>query len=128
LVEKGYVKNFQEAFQKYLQDGGSCYVCGMKFSPKEVIEKIHQVQAKAVLAHPHVMPSQLVDTVLEYPFDGIEAYYARKLPIEEKKWVKIAEKRNLIITGGSDFHGLLLPHLSLGASWVNQDTFNRLAK
>ncbi len=128
LVEKGYVKNFQEAFQKYLQDGGLCYVSGMKFSPDEVIGHIHQVKAKAVLAHPHVMSLRLVDSVLEYPFDGIEAYYGRKLPIEEKKWIKIAKDRNLIATGGSDFHGLIKPHLSLGVSWVGIDTFNLLAE
>lgn len=126
MVEKGYVGSFQEAFQKYLKDNACCYVLGEKFSPQEVLEKIHSVNAKAVLAHPHLMNYSIVKRLLKMPFDGIEAYYGRMLPKEEEKWVHLAKDKKLLATGGSDFHGDIKSHFILGSSWVTKDVFQQL--
>ena len=53
LVKKGYAGSIQDAFDRYLKDGASCYAPGFKFTPWEVIEEIRQGGGKAVLAHPH---------------------------------------------------------------------------
>jgi hypothetical protein len=127
MVNKGYVGSFQEAFHRYLQDGASCYTPGIKYTPAQVIHEIHQAHGKAVLAHPHFFPrGSFLKELLELPFDGIECYYAALHPEQEKPWLQIARERRWIATGGSDYHGTLKPHISLGCSWVGLETFQTL--
>jgi len=127
MVEKDYVKNINQAFEEYIKDEGPCFVMGERFSPKEVIDQIHKAKGKASLAHPSLIKSKKVtNSLLELDFDGLEVYYAKLYPSEEKKWLKIAEERNLIATGGSDFHGTVKPFISLGCSWVDENTFKKI--
>ncbi|MBI5272901.1 MAG: PHP domain-containing protein [Chlamydiia bacterium] len=128
MIKKGYVGSMQEAFERYLKDGASCYAAGFKYTPLEAVEQIHLARGKAVLAHPHVYKkSTLIKKILDYPFDGIECYYAL-LPRElESPWLNIAKERGWIATGGSDYHGAMKAHIPLGASWVNEATFNALS-
>ncbi|NGX34775.1 MAG: 5'-3' exoribonuclease [Candidatus Anoxychlamydiales bacterium] len=127
MIEKGYVKTINEAFESYIKDDGPCFVMGDRFSPKEVIDQIHLVNGKAVLAHPNqIKRSKVIDALLELDFDGIEVYYAKLFPIYERRWLKIAEKKNLIATGGSDFHGFIKPYITLGCSWCDENTFNKI--
>lgn len=82
----------------------------------------------AIIAHPHFYKSRsFIDKLLNLPFDGIECYYSKIDPFYEKKWVDIAMKKNWISTGGSDFHGSIKPHIPLGCSWVNYETFQSLS-
>ncbi len=60
------------------------------------------------------------------PFDGIECHYARFTPEKEKRWIKIAKEKGWLISGGSDFHGSVKEFISLGCSWVNEETFNKI--
>lgn len=127
LVEKGYVKNVQEAFDLYLGDKKCCFDPGSPISSVETIEVIHNAGGKAFLAHPHFLKnSRIVSTLLLLPFDGIECYYSRLPAEKEAKWVRIASQRNLLMSGGSDFHGVIKPAIPLGCSWVNEVTFDKI--
>lgn len=127
MVKKGYVKTIQEAFYKYLGEKGTCYVPGEPFSIEETIEIIHQSGGIAIIAHPHLIEKRSIKKqLLSMAFDGLEAYYAKFPPWEEKKWVQIAEEKGWLITGGSDFHGEHKPYITLGCAWVNEEIFNRL--
>lgn len=126
MVQKGYVSCLYEAFDKYLKEGRPCYASGIKYTPTEVIEVIHQAKGRAVLAHPHFLKSSLANRLLSLPFDGIECYYGNLAKSFEVPWVKLAKKRNLIATGGSDYHGAIKPHIALGCSTVDESTFNQL--
>ena len=55
LIEKGYVKSFEEAFQKYLKKGAPGYAEKFRFNPKETIDMIHQAGGIASLAHPFTL-------------------------------------------------------------------------
>lgn len=109
MVAKGYVASVQEAFDKYLHRGGPCYVEQPKLSPKEAVELIHQAKGLAVLAHPSEIrdksfPEQLVSSL---PFDGIEIWHPSVLEDGNKeKWLNLAKQYNLLVSGGSDFHGI----------------------
>ncbi len=128
LVKKGHVGSIQEAFERYLKDGASCWVSGFRLTPQEAIEQIRKAGGKAVLAHPHVYKKgSLLKKILAHHFDGIECYYSNKNKALELPWLKIAEERGWIVTGGSDYHGSIKPHICLGASWVGESTFNALA-
>lgn len=124
LLEKGYVKTIQEAFTLYIGDGKCCYEQGENASIDEVIDVIKQAGGKVFLAHPHLMKDGgFVKEVLKHPFDGIECYYARCNPEKERRWLKVAKEKSYLISGGSDFHGTIKPHIPLGCSWVCKDEF-----
>jgi hypothetical protein len=127
MIKKGYVKSIQEAFQKYLGEGKCCYAEGESYSTLETLELIHQAKGLGVIAHPHLINDQhILKDLLDMNFDGIECYYARFNMDQHKRWLKIAKKKNWIVTGGSDFHGDIKPKLPLGASFVNEELFNVL--
>lgn len=127
MVLKGYVATPRDAFEGYLKEGACCYASGIKYHPKEVIEEIHKAKGKAVLAHPHFLKQgELVKRLLALRFDGIECHYGRLDKSLEKPWVKVAKERNLIATGGSDYHGKLKPQIPLGCSWVGEEIFRAL--
>lgn len=124
LVKKGYVKSVAEAFAFYLKEGACCYVPGFKFTPLDAIEVIHKAKGKAVLAHPHfIKKGTFLNALLDLPFDGIECYYGTLLEHQERPWIKKATQKGWIKTGGSDYHGTIRPHISLGCSWVDEATF-----
>lgn len=125
MVQKGYVKSIDEAFHRFLGDGKCCYAPGQPVSTEETISIIHEAHGLAVIAHPHLLKrSDTIDFLVKLPFDGIECYYA-KLG-QERRWLELAKNKGWLVTGGSDFHGSVKPDITLGSSWVGEETFRRL--
>ena len=119
----------QEAFDRYLRESASCYVSGIKYTPKDVIEIIHVARGKAVLAHPHFIKNgSHLRYLLGLPFDGLECHYGTLHKAQERPWIAKAKAKGLIATGGSDYHGKFKPHIPLGCSWVEEAVFNSLSK
>jgi predicted metal-dependent phosphoesterase TrpH len=127
MVKKGYASSIQEAFHDFIGEGKSCYASGNAFTVQETIDLIHQAKGLAIIAHPHLIEKvHVVKSLLEMNFDGIEGYYGR-FPLQaQERWIKIGKRKNWIITGGSDFHGTIKPHLPLGSSWVDETVFSIL--
>ncbi|MBF5058670.1 5'-3' exoribonuclease [Candidatus Neptunochlamydia vexilliferae] len=122
LMAKGYVQSIREAFDRFLGEGKPCFEAGCSFGVEETITKIHAAGGKAFIAHPYlVKKSGILKELLEMPFDGIECYYSLFHNGQEKKWLKIAEEKGWLISGGSDFHGSVKPHVQLGCSWVPEE-------
>jgi 3',5'-nucleoside bisphosphate phosphatase len=129
MLKKKGVASTQEAFERYLKDDACCYAPGGKFAPHEVIHAIHRENGLAVLAHPHFLKrGRFVKEMLCLPWDGIECYYGRLPKEQETQWVKIARAHNWLTTGGSDYHGGLRPYIPIGASWVNEEIFRKIAQ
>lgn len=127
LVKKGYVKTHEEAFKKWIGEKGRCFVSPPSPPIEEVIEKIHQAKGFAILAHPHLLPRRKeIQELLKFPFDGIEGSYGRMRADQNAPWIAEANKREWMITGGSDFHGTHRPDIYLGASWTDEGTFHDL--
>ncbi len=127
LVKRGIVHSMKEAFNLYLGEGKCCYERGEPFGIPETLDILHAAGAKVFLAHPHLGEGLCkVKELLEMPFDGIECYYARCYPEQEKRWLKLAKDRGLLISGGSDFHGDFKPYITLGCSWVDEETFHQI--
>ena len=122
MVEKGYVPDLRFAFQNYLGEEKKAYVPGEKITVEETIATIHAAHGKAFLAHPHLLKKK-VSEILNLPFDGIECYYAH-LPAD--KWLKVAEQKKWLISGGSDFHGIFKLDNPLGCATVDEKTFNKI--
>lgn len=129
MIKKGYVSSVKDAFRKYLGEGRSCYAPGESFSSEETIDLIHKAKGLVVIAHPHLVDhAKTLNELLEMNVDGIECFYARFSTDANRRWTKIAEKKGLIMTGGSDYHGNIKPNIPLGSSWVNEDIFRVLQK
>lgn len=126
LIEKGIVNNIKEAFEIYLKEGAKAYYPGLRPHSQKVIEEIHKAKGKAFIAHPHLTPKRILEKLLHLPFNGIECYYARFPRDKEKAYLDIAKKKRWLISGGSDFHGHIKPLNALGASWVDEETFNKI--
>ncbi|MCC5831865.1 MAG: PHP domain-containing protein [Chlamydiales bacterium] len=127
MLKKGIVSSIKEAFDRYLGEGKRAYDPGDSLSVIETLDAIHAARGVAVIAHPHLIKRRrLIRYILELPFDGIEAYYARFSPQLEREWIQIGIEKKWIITGGSDYHGGNKPFNLLGSSWVGEETFDRL--
>lgn len=122
MLEKEYVKTIQEAKEKYFNEVMATFVdiSENRLSPKEAIELIKRSGGKSVLAHPIRLHENinelesLIKELISYGLEGIECYHPEHSLEIQNEYLKIAEKYKLIITGGSDYHGLVKPDIDLG--------------
>ncbi len=127
LIQKGYASSMKEAFKKYLIKGAPCFVPGGAFSAEETVAVIHKANGLAVIAHPHLIyNNKTLKSLLKIELDGIESYYANFDRYRCNNFIDMANKNGLLITGGSDFHGVGKPENKLGSSWVDQNNFLKL--
>ena len=104
LAYKGFYKSEREAYA-ILKHGQPAYVPLKHPQYLDAIEAIHKAGGKAILAHPKlVRDDDLVEEVARH-VDGIEVYYPRHSWMDQQRYLAIARKYNLKISGGSDFHG-----------------------
>lgn len=107
MKTRGFVKENQEAFDKYLKRGRPAYIPREKLAPREAVRLILEADGLPVLAHPGYLKdfTGILHGLLEAGLQGIEAYYPAHNPEQTDFFVRTAEKNHLIITAGSDFHG-----------------------
>ncbi|MGN0430189.1 MAG: PHP domain-containing protein [Acetatifactor sp.] len=123
LMKHGYVKSIKEAFERFLGDHCPCYVSREKITPVMAIDLIRKAGGLAILAHPilyHMSDARLdalVQKLKEAGLTGIEAIYSTYSPAEERQIRKLAAKYDLLLSGGSDFHGENKPGLDLGTGY-----------
>lgn len=126
LLKRGTVGSIQEAFDRFLGEGKPCFDPGVSVTPEETIAAIQHAKGKAFIAHPHLIRRKSVlNALMTMSFDGIECYYGRYHG-HEKKWLSVAEEKGWLISGGSDFHGLVKPHIELGCSWTPEKDVRKL--
>ena len=108
MLEKGYIKTFEEAFDRYIGHGGPAYVEREKMTPEEAVALIVRSRGLPVLAHPFTVknPEAMVKQLKPAGLIGIEAYYKDNTPQATASTLKLAQKYTLIATGGTDYHGI----------------------
>lgn len=125
MLDFGYVSERQEAFDKYLADDACCFVPRVKVSPFDIPDVVHAAGGYVILAHPllyGLTPEELEELVSkckEVGFDGMETMYSRNKEGDEERMRALAEKYNLKVSGGSDFHGANKPDIDLGTGMDN---------
>ena len=123
MLEQGYIKSLNEAFDRYIGDRCSCFVPREKVTPFQAISLILEAGGIPVLAHPllyHLSNTSLETLVCRCKDAGlvaIEAIYATHSTGDERQLRKLATKYDLLISGGSDFHGDAKPGLDLGTGY-----------
>jgi predicted metal-dependent phosphoesterase TrpH len=121
LLKKGYVKTPREAFEKYLGKGAPAYTDKFRFDPCDAIAHIRAAGGIPVLAHPFTIKYKtageleaIIADMAGWGIMGIEAYYSEHNETQVRMYKDLAEKYNLVLTGGSDFHGQNIKGISLG--------------
>ncbi|MDQ7824651.1 MAG: PHP domain-containing protein [Candidatus Eremiobacteraeota bacterium] len=128
LIDKGYIPDMQYAFDHFLKHGGKAYVPRPHFPPEEAVEIIAASGGIPVLAHPgYNADERIIDSLVERGLKGIEVFYPDHLPLQREHFSKLAGKKGLLITGGSDFHGFGNSHFSsLGVEGLSMKHFELL--
>jgi len=109
LLERGYAGSVEDAFRRYL---APCNVPKMYWPMDEAIAQIHCIGGVAVLAHPTSITkdtsilASVIAALHLTGLDGVEVYNNMGWPLEIEFLRRTAEDRGLLVTAGSDFHGI----------------------
>lgn len=106
MVNAGYVSSTQEAFDRYLAKNGPAFFERISLTPPEACRAVLESGGIPVLAHPaKVTYRELLPDLLAAGIVGMEAYHPDHTSFQRRQVLEVAQKHNLLITGGSDSHG-----------------------
>jgi 3',5'-nucleoside bisphosphate phosphatase len=106
LAKAGLVRNLDEAFDRFLKKNRPAWVPKAKMSALEGIELIQQAGGLAIMAHPGLnRTDDIIPVLVEAGLDGIECFHTKHSTAMSGRYQEIADKYNLLVTGGSDCHG-----------------------
>lgn len=120
MTEKGYSESPKAAFNKWLNVGCPCYSESQALTDVEAIDLIRKSGGDAYLAHLHLTKKyadeldSFVKRLTEAGLTGIEGYYTDYTTEHEREYRTLAAKYGLKLSGGTDFHGVFKPHISIG--------------
>jgi 3',5'-nucleoside bisphosphate phosphatase len=128
LLEKGYVRSYDEAFGTLIAKGSPAYVSRVGLTPLEAVELVRAHGGVPSLAHPGTVVGldALLPKLVAAGLAGIEAYYPEHSPEFVARCLAVARAHNLVPTGGSDFHGRSEHGSDLGATFVPPETIANL--
>ena len=128
LIAKGIANDMDDAFNTYLGKNGPAYVDKYRIACEDAIQLILRAGGIPVLAHPGIIRTSeadglaaLVATLQEMGLMGIEVYYPGHSDTQIKQYLQLAKEKDLLITGGTDFHGQMHPDIQMGSG--RGDTF-----
>lgn len=120
LMDKHVVASAKEAFDRFLAEGKPAYVPRELPSPAQAIHWIKSARGLAVLAHPtwvKTTDQPLIDLARQLKadgLDGVEVHYSTHTARQTREYLSLAQQLGLLVTGGSDFHGLTKPDIEVG--------------
>ena len=107
LVKAGLCSNLDEAFERFLKKNRPAWVPKFKMSAAEAIALIHQAGGVAVLAHPGLnRTDNVIRGVVEAGLDGLECFHTKHSSGAVRHYLEVAARFHLLVTGGSDCHGV----------------------
>lgn len=128
LVQKGYVRDLDEAFRRYLGDAGPAQIRKAVPDPQTAIRVIHEAGGKAVWAHPLARPIQrpggferMLRELKHAGLDGVEEVHPAQNDGARRRIRRLARELELRLTGGSDFHGAASPGIRPGRGRGHDD-------
>lgn len=128
IVNAGYPFDFQHIFDKFIGNDSPAYVPNKHISIQEGIELLKKYNCIVILAHPKLIKKTPIKNILNYDFHGIEALYYQNFKRETDEFISLAKSRNMIITCGSDFHGISkddTKHGSIGDMFLSEEDFKK---
>ena len=128
LLEKGYVRSYDEAFRTIIAKDAPAYVSRVGLTPLEAVELVRTHGGVPSLAHPGTVErlEELIPKLVAVGLAGIECFYAEHSPSWTAPCLALARAHDLVPTGGSDFHGRSEHGADLGAVFVPPETIELL--
>ena len=138
LIRHGHASNFKEAFEKYLGIRGKAYVPREIPEAAEILRWIREAGGVAILAHPfwegyrqeEINPA--CQRLVEQGLQGLEVFYGTFSAKQISFNLHLAKRFDLLVSGGSDFHGTYKPEIAIGkgkgALKVPQTALDKLRK
>jgi 3',5'-nucleoside bisphosphate phosphatase len=120
LMQKKYVSSAKEAFDRYLAEGKAAYVARELPAPSEAIHWIRDAKGIAVLAHPTWVKDAgdglypCLKALKDSGLDGLEVHYSTHSKSQTANYLEFAQRLGLLVTGGSDYHGVTKPDIEVG--------------
>ncbi len=129
IYNKGYTSYVSEAFKLYIGDGKPCYVGKFNLPPPEAIKAILDAGGIPVLAHPGVMGKDFfIPEYVKNGLRGLEVYHTDHKPALTSHYLKLAKDMGLLVTGGSDCHGLGKGKVLMGRVKIDYSLVEELKK
>ena len=126
MMAKGFVESINDAFDSFLGNDQPAYVNKYRIECADAVRIIANAGGVPVLAHPGLLNISnenelfhLVGNLKEMGFRGIEVFYPEHTPQQTKTFVELAEHYELLMTGGTDFHGAIIPEIKMGSGYGN---------
>jgi 3',5'-nucleoside bisphosphate phosphatase len=126
LIRRKICTSVDEAFERFLKKNRPAWVPKEKISAREALELIHHAGGLAVVAHPGLARTEeVLPELIDAGVDGIECFHTKHSPSASEHYVSLAEQHNLVVTGGSDCHGMnkgkpLIGSIKLPYEYVRQ--------
>jgi 3',5'-nucleoside bisphosphate phosphatase len=135
LIKAGHVQDRQEAFDRFLADGGPAHVPRYTIELERGIDLIHQAGGLAVIAHPwgrgreHLLPPGVLQTLAhDHQLDGIEVDHQDHDAEIRRQLRLLADSLGLLPTGSSDYHGTGKLDHDLGCNTTDPEVFNEMQR
>ena len=126
MVKKGVVASIDEAFDKFLGVDKPAYVDKYRVKCSKAIDVILDSGGIPVLAHPGLLDYEnedqlddLIGQLKKMGIEGIEVYYSEHSPYQTRLFTELARRHDLLMTGGTDFHGAIHPDIEMGSGKGN---------
>ena len=122
MVKKRAVASIDEAFDRFLGTGKPAYVDKQRVECVKAIEIILSAGGVPVLAHPGLLDyktenqlDELIGKLKKTGIQGVEVFYSGHTPDQTRLYAELAKRHDLLMTGGSDFHGAIQPDIEMGS-------------
>jgi predicted metal-dependent phosphoesterase TrpH len=126
LMKKGIVRTIDEAFDRYLGNGKPAYVDKFRIDSSQAIGLINAAGGTAVLAHPCLLElendqqlEEILREMISMGLKGVEVYFPAHTPAQTRWYAELAERHDLLMSGGTDFHGDIQPDIQMGVGRGN---------
>jgi 3',5'-nucleoside bisphosphate phosphatase len=135
LIKAGHVRDRQEAFDRFLADGGPAHVHRYTIEVDRGIDLVHEAGGLAVIAHPwgrgreHVLPPSVLEALArDHGLDGVEVDHQDHDLDTRRQLHKLADSLGLLATGSSDYHGTGKLDHDLGCNTTAPTVFNEMQR
>jgi predicted metal-dependent phosphoesterase TrpH len=135
LIEAGHVRDRQEAFDRFLADGGPAHVHRYTIEVERGIDLVHEAGGVAVIAHPwgrgreHLLPASAIQALArDHGLDGIEVDHQDHDADIRRRLHTLADSLGLLATGSSDYHGTGKLDHDLGCNTTDPEVFDEIQR
>jgi predicted metal-dependent phosphoesterase TrpH len=129
LIAAGHVATIGEAFDRWLSTGRPAFVERIGPSPADVVREVHAANGLAAIAHPGLLGrDDLIPGLASAGMDAIEAYHSKHPADVTVRYISIADRLGLAVTGGSDYHADPDAPIRVGSVTLPRELFDALKR